>query len=180
MVFLDRDGVINRDSEDYIKNWTEFKFLPQSLPALKQLNDCGFTVIVITNQSAINRKLFSLQHLEDIHGRMKASVHAAGGHIEDIFFCPHTPHENCLCRKPRPAMLFKASRIHRIDLASATMVGDSAKDIECARNAGCGSAVLVQTGNGRSARAVLVQNNIPPDYLAADLLEAVEWITSRS
>ncbi len=180
VVFLDRDGVINQDSAQYIKCWSEFKFLAGSLKALKKLKDHGFATIVITNQSAVNRKLFTLNVLEDIHTRMQAAIHAAGGHIHDIYFCPHIPEDNCPCRKPKPEMLFEARRNHRIDLASAFMVGDSAKDIECARNAGCGSAILVQTGNGLSARVTLAKKKVVPDHVALDLLDAVDWIVSRS
>ncbi len=179
VVFLDRDGVINRDSEHYIKSWAEFEFLPGSLPALKKLNDNGFTVIVITNQSGINRRLFSLQTLEDIHDRMKTAVRAHGGHIRDIFFCPHTPEEGCECRKPQPGLILSARRAFGIDLASACMVGDSAKDVECAINAGCQTTVLVKTGNGRSALAALARKNIIPDFVAADLQDAADWIVAR-
>lgn len=179
VVFLDRDGVINRDSPDYIKSWAEFEFLPGSLEAIKQLTLNGFDVIIITNQSAINRKLVSIEDLDYIHKMIKNTVKSWGGEIKDIFFCPHTPEDGCDCRKPNPGLIYKAQRIHRIDLANTVMVGDSAKDIECARNAGCRHAVLVKTGNGIIAEKVLAEKNIYPDHVARDLLGASNWIINQ-
>lgn len=180
MVFLDRDGVINRDSPDYIKSWSEFEFLPGSLEALKQLTLNGFTIIIITNQSVIHRKMVSRKTLDYIHAKMKAAVQSNGGEIKDIFFCPHIPKDQCDCRKPNPGLIYAAKRRYRIDLETSTMVGDSAKDIECARNAGCGSAILVKTGNGVVAEEMLEERMICPDFVARDLLEAVNWIIARN
>ena len=180
VAFLDRDGVINRDSADYIKHWSEFEFLPKSLEALKQLKQNGFTTIVITNQSVIHRKMVSREGLDHIHTRMKASVQSSGGEITDIFFCPHTPEDRCDCRKPKPGLIYQAKKRYRIDLANAVMVGDTAKDIECARNAGCRYALLVKTGNGIQAEKILKEKAIHPDHVAQDLFNAVHWIITRS
>ncbi|MGA9478920.1 MAG: HAD-IIIA family hydrolase, partial [Desulfobacterales bacterium] len=98
VVFLDRDGVINRDSPAYIKSWAEFDFLPGSLLALRRLTVAGFTLIILSNQSAVNRGMLSLETLLDMHRRLQADVAAAGGCITDIFFCPHRPEEGCACR----------------------------------------------------------------------------------
>jgi D-glycero-D-manno-heptose 1,7-bisphosphate phosphatase len=179
VVFLDRDGVINLDSPDYIKSWAEFEFLPGSLEAIKQLTLNGFDVIVITNQSVINRKMVAREDLDYIHNMIKNTVKSRGGEIKDIFFCPHTPEDGCDCRKPNPGLIYKAQQIHRIDIANTAMVGDSAKDIECARNAGCRYAVLVKTGNGIIAEKVLADKNIYPDHVARDLLGAANWIITQ-
>ena len=179
VVFLDRDGVINLDSPNYIKSWAEFEFLPGSLEAIKQLTLNGFDLIIITNQSVINRKMVSIDDLDYIHKMIKNTVKSRGGEIKDIFFCPHTPEDGCDCRKPNPGLIFKAQRIHRIDLANTVMVGDSVKDIECARNAGCRHAVLVKTGNGIIAEKELAEKNIYPDHVARDLLGASSWIIKQ-
>ena len=113
VVFIDRDGVINRDSPDYIKTWSEFDFLPGSLDALAHLSKNECTVIIITNQSAIDRRLTSLQAVENIHERMRSVVSARGGEIRDIFFCPHTPEAQCECRKPKPGMILQATALLR-------------------------------------------------------------------
>jgi len=178
VVYLDRDGVINRDSPAYIKSWDEFEFLPGSLEALKQLNQNGFTTIIITNQSAIGRQMITRETLEGMHRRMSAAIQSHGGRIEDIFYCPHRPDEGCDCRKPKTGLIDQARRKYSIIQSGAMMVGDSSKDIECARNAGCRAAILVKTGNGRQAENQLRDRKIPIDYLAEDLLDAVNWIIS--
>ena len=175
MVFLDRDGTINRDSPDYIKSREEFEFLPGSLEAINKLTRHGFVSIVVTNQSAVPRKLISLKELEFVHNMMTLTVALNGGEIKDIFYCPHMPDEGCDCRKPEPGLIFQAREKYEIDLTAAVMVGDSAKDIECARRAGCG-AVLVKSGQKDDVEAELKTRQISVDYVAKDLYEAAEWI----
>lgn len=176
IVFLDRDGVINRDSKDYIKTESEFEFIPKSAEAIALLNRNDFRVIVITNQSLIGRNMATQQTLDAVFKKMKDGVKKAGGDIMDIFFCPHAPEENCSCRKPRPGMILSARKKYQIDLSRSFMVGDSAKDIECALHAGCSKTLLVKTGNGLKAQKELAQKGITPDFIGADLYEAACWI----
>lgn len=182
VIFLDRDGVINRDSSDYIKRWEEFVFLPNSLDALKVLTGKGYTLIVITNQSMIGRKWVLPEVLEEMHRRMKAAVAFHGGRITDIFTCPHAPEQRCSCRKPKPGLILQACQKYAIDLSDAIMVGDSAKDILCAMAAGCGRTILVQTAagpaGGVTARDALALDNVYPSVVVADLLEAARWVLS--
>jgi D-glycero-D-manno-heptose 1,7-bisphosphate phosphatase len=180
VVFLDRDGVINRDSPDYIKSWSEFEFLPGSLEAITLLTLNEFATIIITNQSVVNRRMVSRKELNYMHTMMKKTVTSNGGQITDIFYCPHVPEDRCNCRKPNPGLILKAKQKYRIDITASVMVGDSAKDIECARNAGCGHAVLVKTGNGEKAEKILRKKSITPDFIARDLLEAVGWILAHN
>ena len=175
VVFLDRDGVINKDSPAYIKSWAEFEFLPGSLEAIRKLTLSGFEIIIITNQSAINRKIITINQLETMHSRLNEAVESNGGKIRDIFFCPHTPEEVCSCRKPKPGLIYRAQKKYQIDLERSAMVGDSAKDIECAKNAGCRYAILVKTGNGMKAENRLTEKAIYPDFVAQDLLAAANW-----
>jgi len=175
-VFLDRDGVINIDSSAYIKTWEEFTFIDGSLEAIRRLTENKFHIILITNQSVINRGMVPRQELERIFSMMKQKITAAGGRITDIFYCPHTPDDGCDCRKPLPGLIYQAMAAYEIDLQNSFMVGDSAKDIQCARNAGCGNAILVQTGNGLQARETLSRENIFPDYVAQNLLDAARWM----
>lgn len=176
VVFLDRDGVVNRDSEAYVKNWSEFVFLPGSLEALRRLHEAGLRCIVVTNQSAVGRGIAPLRDVEDIHRNLCETVAAAGGRIADVFYCPHTPDDGCGCRKPEPGLVLRACRRHGIDPADAAMVGDSARDIECARRAGCGAAILVRTGNGPTAEGELARRKIRVDHVADDLAAAVDWL----
>ncbi len=180
VVFLDRDGVINQDSPDFIKSWKEFFFIPGSIEAIRRLTGAGFDIIIITNQSGIGRKLFTLADLDDMHTNLKARIEAENGCIKEIFFCPHRPDENCKCRKPLPEMVFKAQRKYNIDLSKAVMVGDSAKDIQCGRNAGVGKTILVQTGAPQSALDTLKQQGIQPDLVTANLFSASEWIIANA
>lgn len=179
VVFLDRDGVINYDSPDFIKSLAEFKFIPGSVEAIRDLTLNGFTSIVISNQSGLARKIISPGKLDDIHEVMKNAIASEDGKITDIFFCPHLPDEGCACRKPEPELIFQAQRKYDIELARAVMVGDRPKDIECARNAGCGLAVLVKSGNDRDAENVLKTKQIIPDHVADNLHEAVKWILAQ-
>ena len=179
IAFLDRDGVINHDSPSYIKSWSEFHFLPGGIEAVKRLTLNGFLVFIITNQSVINRKMIPEKELEDIHNRMMREIEKEGGLIKDIFYCPHTPEDKCRCRKPEPGLIHMAQKAYNLDVSAAVMIGDSSKDIECALNAGCGLNILVGTGNGRQAETDLWEKNIRPDFIADDLLHAVDWMLSR-
>lgn len=178
-IFLDRDGVINHDSHQYIKSWSEFKFIDGSLEALRRLKESGYGVILITNQSIINRGMVPLATLNTIHQKLKAQVKAGGGIIDDIFFCPHTPDENCDCRKPKPGLVYQARTKYGLDLGATIFIGDSAKDIECARNAGCAQAVWVKSGLHDNVLAVLAERGLAPDLVADNLLGAVKRILAQ-
>ena len=178
-VFLDRDGVINQDSPNYIKEPSEFHFIAGSDRAVALLTRAGFDVIVITNQSAVGRKMVTPEVLEAIFDKMKQGVEKCGGRIRDIFYCPHTPNEGCSCRKPEPGLIFQAKDRYGIDPALSCMVGDSAKDMMCAENAGCGLNVLVRTGNGEAALKELEEKGFTPDYVADDLMDAASWICEQ-
>jgi D-glycero-D-manno-heptose 1,7-bisphosphate phosphatase len=180
VVFLDRDGVINRDSPGYIKHWDEFRFLPGSIAAMARLKARQLPVIVITNQSAINRGLTPRREVDAIHRRMRAAVAGGGGQILDIFYCPHRPDENCRCRKPRTGLIEAARARYAVDMTSAVMVGDSARDIRCGQAAGCRATALVRTGGTRRTRAQLAALRRPPSIVTADLQTAVDWIVART
>lgn len=179
VVFLDRDGTINVDSVDYVKSRSEFAFIPGSIEAIKDLTANGCTTIVITNQSALARGFVSPEELDAIHAMMCREVAAAGGKITDIFFCPHLPDDGCRCRKPAPGLIDQARQKYDIDLADSVMIGDSAKDIECGRNAGCGRTVLVESGLARDVEKKLLKKSIAADFVAGNLLEAAAWIIAN-
>jgi D-glycero-D-manno-heptose 1,7-bisphosphate phosphatase len=176
VVFLDRDGTINRDSPDYIKSRSEFEFIPGAVAAIGNLTAGGFTCMVVTNQSALARGLISMAELNAIHAIMRDKIVSAGGKITDIFFCPHLPDDECECRKPAPGLIFQAQQKYNIDLTDAIMVGDSVKDIECGRLAGCGRTVLVKSGKDADVAGQLHKRQVAADYVAANLLEAARWI----
>ena len=176
VVFLDRDGTINRDSANYVRSRSEFEFIPGSIEAIRKLTVNGFTSIVITNQSALARQYVSPEELDAMHTLMNRTVASTGGTIADVFFCPHMPGDGCKCRKPAPGLILQARQKYNIDLADSIMVGDSIKDIECGRNAGCGRTVLVKSGIHPDVEAQLKKQHMAADCVAENLLEAVEWI----
>ncbi len=175
-VFLDRDGVINQDSPAYIKSPDEFHFIPGARKAIALLTAHGCDVILITNQSAIGRKMITTKTLDAIFTKLKIGVEKAGGSIKDIFFCPHTPDAGCDCRKPLPGLILNAVARHGIDPLESVMVGDSAKDIQCGLAAGCHKNILVATGNGKTAAKVLKEKGLAPDFFGKDLHDAALWI----
>ena len=146
VVFLDRDGVINYDSFNYIKKLDEFILIPGSLSAISKLTRYGYSIFVVTNQSAIARKYASISIINGLHQYLMDCVHRAGGHIKGIYLCPHHPDEHCLCRKPFTGLIDQAVAENHIDIGSAVMVGDKITDIKCAKMAGCKNAYLVMTG----------------------------------
>lgn len=178
VIFLDRDGVINVDSINYVKSWEEFEFIPGSLEATAKLTMAGYRLIVITNQSMIGRGMVPLDVLEDMHRQMCQAVAHTGGKIVDIFFCPHHPDEGCDCRKPEPGLIFQAKQRHGIDLLQSVMIGDNMKDVLCGQNAGCGATILVRTGCGIQAQKELEAQNIQATAIADDLNSAAELILS--
>ena len=177
-VFLDRDGVINRDRADYVKSWEEFVFLTGVLEALRHLADLGWPVVVVSNQAGVARGVVDRSVVDEIHARMVASVRDAGGQIDEVFFCPHGPDDACECRKPRPGLLLQAADRLALDLRASVLIGDGANDVLAARAVGC-SAVLVKTGRGAEQLDLLRQGGVDGFQVAEDLAEAVEWILSQ-
>ncbi len=146
-IFLDRDGVINENRADYVKSWSEYRFLPGAREAIAKLTQAGHRIVVCTNQAGIARGSISLEAVEDIHRRMLTSIVEMGGYIEKVYYCPHSKDEHCLCRKPRPGLLLRARDELGLDMHGAVFVGDSMTDIGAGLAAGI-RAVLVLTGLG--------------------------------
>ena len=147
MVILDRDGVINFDSKNYIKSPQEWKPIPSSLGAIATIKKLGIKIAIATNQSGIGRNYFSPETLNEIHAKMLIELKKHGATIDEINFCPHLPSAKCNCRKPEPLLLLKAMQKFNIKPENTIMVGDSHKDMLASRNAKC-HAALVKTGNG--------------------------------
>jgi len=174
-VFLDRDGVINRNRPDYVRRWDQFEFLPGALEALRVLARENLPVLVVSNQSAVGRGLMSERDLDEINARMQEVVTAVGGRIDSTYCCPHAPEEGCVCRKPAPGLLLRATRSFGVDLGRSCLVGDSVVDMLAAREVGIAS-VLVLTGRGREALVDPRLRDCPVTYIAADLRESVHWL----
>jgi D-glycero-D-manno-heptose 1,7-bisphosphate phosphatase len=154
LVILDRDGVINVDSDDYIKSVAEWEPIPGSLEAIARLNNAGINVAVATNQSAVARGLCDLDDINAIHQALQMRLSAVGGRIEVIAFCHHGPTNGCECRKPLPGLLQEIRRRTGYPLDGTPMIGDSLRDLEAARRVGA-TPILVRTGKGLRTEAKL-------------------------
>ncbi len=147
MIILDRDGVINQDSDDYIKNADEWIPIPGSLEAIKRLKKAGYLVTIASNQSGIARGLFSEDDLKAIDEKMHRMLDARGASVDGVFYCPHGPQANCICRKPKPGLLIQIAQKYDIDLSDTPYVGDNIGDIKAAKMANA-RPILVRTGKG--------------------------------
>ncbi len=154
LVILDRDGVINRESAQFIKSPAEWEPLPGAVEAIAALRAAGFTVVIATNQSGVGRGLFSAATLEAIHEKLHSAVRAAGGEIDRIFACPHAPEAGCDCRKPKPGLFLQVAATYGVSLAGVPAIGDSRRDLDAATAAGA-RAILVRTGHGERTEAAL-------------------------
>jgi D-glycero-D-manno-heptose 1,7-bisphosphate phosphatase len=174
-IFLDRDGVINENRVDYVKSWSEFRFLPGSREAIAKLTQAGHRIVVCSNQAGIAKGLISIETVEDIHARMLAELREAGGIVEKVYYCPHGKEENCECRKPRPGQLLRASQELGLDLKDAVFVGDNTTDIYAGMQAGV-QTILVLTGLGMESLRAFRQEAVRPFRIAMNLKHAVELI----
>ncbi|MFO7602963.1 MAG: D-glycero-beta-D-manno-heptose 1,7-bisphosphate 7-phosphatase [Gammaproteobacteria bacterium] len=152
LIILDRDGVINEDSDDFIKSTEEFIPIAGSLEAIARLNQSGYSVAIATNQSGIARGLYSLDTLNSMHEKLHRLLAPFGGHIDAIFFCPHGPDAHCECRKPKIGMFNEIKQRFGIELYDVFAVGDSLRDVQAAQAAGA-NPVLVRTGKGERTLA---------------------------
>jgi len=176
VVFLDRDGVINRDRADYVKNTSEFEFLPGAKEALRRLTESGYTVVVISNQQGVGKGLISPETLAEIDRKLRDEVAEAGGRIDAAYYCPHLAEENCGCRKPATGLIERASRDLGISPDSAVMVGDSARDVEAGRRARC---YVIAVLSGSLSASDIEKLAVKPDEVARDLADAVDRILAR-
>ena len=147
LIILDRDGVINEDSDLYIKSAAEWRPLKGAAEAIARFNHAGYRVVVATNQSGIGRGLFDMATLNLMHDKMHKVVAQAGGRIDAVFYCPHKDDDKCACRKPKPGMLHDIAQRFNVDLKDVPCVGDAVRDMQAGAAAGC-DLVLVKTGKG--------------------------------
>ncbi|MDX1491346.1 MAG: D-glycero-beta-D-manno-heptose 1,7-bisphosphate 7-phosphatase [Pseudohongiellaceae bacterium] len=173
LVILDRDGVINQDSDDYIKSAEEWQPIPGSIEAIAALSNAGYTVAVATNQSGIARDYFDEFELSAMHQKMCSLVEEAGGEISGVFFCPHLPDEGCECRKPGIGLLKQMECEFGTSVEQAPFVGDSAKDLLAAKLAGC-QPILVKTGKGERTFSQSSENELAGVGVYSDLRSFVK------
>ncbi|MBA6413789.1 D-glycero-beta-D-manno-heptose 1,7-bisphosphate 7-phosphatase [Parahaliea sp. F7430] len=171
LLILDRDGVINQDSDDYIRSAEQWQPIPGSIEAIAQLCQAGFEIAIATNQSGLGRGYFDLEALEAMHEKLRLLVEEAGGSIACIAYCPHTPDEGCDCRKPGTGLLRTIEAELDTSVSGAWFIGDSLKDLQAAEHAQC-RPMLVTTGKGQGTLSQL-QQDVSGDTLGLDKPSAI-------
>ena len=177
LIILDRDGVINFDNKDYIKSADEWQAIPGSLEAIARLQHAGHTVVIATNQSGIGRGYYSHADLDAIHEKMQRFLHKLNANIDAIFYCPHTPDDNCSCRKPKPGLLQQIQKRYQCSLQAVPLIGDSQRDLEAAISVDA-LPILVRTGNGEKTLAQF--KPAKPLAVYANLSEAADALLAQS
>ncbi len=172
-VLLDRDGVINHDSDDFIKSPDEWLPIDGSLEAIALFNEQGYKVVVVTNQSGIARGLFDIEMLEKIHHKMQHLAEQKGGKIDAIYYCPHSPDDHCNCRKPKPGLLTAFASDKQVGLNGMAVIGDSLRDLQAAEAVGA-NPILVKTGKGQQTLIDNPHLNIP---VFENLYDAAKYLT---
>ncbi len=177
-LFIDRDGVINKDpggwtKAGYVTEWKDFHFVPGTLEALKILKDKSIKVIVASNQGGVNKGFYTKEQLNRVNELMLEEIRKNGGKIEDVFYCIHKDEDNCGCRKPKPGMLEAAAEKYGIDPKETYFIGDDKKDILAGKKIGCKTVLVL---SGKSSKEDVKDWREKPDYVFKDLLESVRWI----
>jgi len=177
IVFLDRDGVINENrSDDYVKSWEDFVFLPNAKEALRRLaGKDEVKIFVVSNQAGIGKDLVTVAQVDEVNRRMKDEIETAGGRIDGIFYCPHSPEEGCSCRKPEAELLLKVLEETPGNPHRRFMVGDAISDMAAAKKVSA-VAIMVRTGRGKEQLNSVSAGSLKVDYIAEDVSEAVEII----
>lgn len=174
LLILDRDGVINEESGQFIKSAAEWRPIPGSLEAIAKANRAGYRMLVVSNQSGLARGIFTIDALNQIHREMHNQINAAGGAIDAIFFCPHGPDDGCQCRKPQPGLYNQIAERLRVSLGGVPAVGDRYGDIVAARDAGA-QPILVRTGRGE--QTIENNNDLSGVSIYPDLAAVIDDIT---
>jgi len=181
VVFLDRDGTLNRDV-GYPGHFGQIHFYPAAADAVRKLKESGYAAVVITHQSGVGLGYFTEESLSDLHRQFAAALAGEGARLDGIYYCPHHPdspdetyRRDCSCRKPRPGLLLRAASELNLDLEGCAMIGDKVDDILLGRSVGARS-ILVLTGYGKEARGILAESPRPPDFIADGILQAVDWV----
>jgi D-glycero-D-manno-heptose 1,7-bisphosphate phosphatase len=173
-VFLDRDGVIIENNDSYVRSWTDVVFIPGSLEALARFNASTYRIIIITNQSAVGRGLITLDCALAINRRVVDMISRQGGRIDGSYICPHSPQDDCECRKPRPGLLFQAAAALSLDLGRSILVGDALTDVMAGQNAGVRQTYLVRTGRGAAQANLSIAHTLQPFQICNSLSDVLK------
>jgi D-glycero-D-manno-heptose 1,7-bisphosphate phosphatase len=179
-IFLDRDGVIIENKASYVRSWKDVSFYPQALKALRKVYRSPYKIFIVTNQSAIGRGIISLREADIINQKVVEYIEEAGGRIDDVFMCPHSPDDHCNCRKPLPGMFLKAKEKYQVKLEESILVGDALSDIIAGQSAGVLTNMLVRTGRGENQIEKADAKQIDAVEVCDDLNDAFTRCFSRN
>jgi D-glycero-D-manno-heptose 1,7-bisphosphate phosphatase len=175
-IILDRDGVIIENRENYVRSWADVEVYPQALQALAEASRSAFKIVITTNQAGVGKGIISLQTATEINQRLVEAIEKAGGRVDGLYMCPHTPQDQCECRKPRPGMILQAERELSLDLSRSWMIGDALSDLQAGRAAGVGHLVLVNTGRGTHQAILPESSSLGPFQQYSDLNDALQHL----
>jgi len=171
-IFLDRDGVLIENQPDYVRNWSQVSVFPQALEALRSHTARNYKIVIVTNQSAVGRRLISLKTAENINNKLVKLIKEKHGHIDGVYMCPHIPSDLCSCRKPEPGLLLQATRELSIDLQRSWMIGDAWSDLLAGKAAGIKQVALLKTGRGKEQLLQPSPTGLTKYFVFNDLAEA--------
>ncbi|MCC6300313.1 MAG: HAD family hydrolase [Anaerolineales bacterium] len=179
-VFLDRDGVLIENQDDYVRAWSQVLVFPKTLSSLKRIQSAGYKIVIVTNQSAVGRGLITLQTANEINQRLLDLIREGGVHLDGVYICPHRPEDNCDCRKPKPGMLLQAAKELALDLPRSWLIGDAWSDLLAGQAVNLRGEILVKTGRGLDQLSLPKPVNLNGFMVAEDLADAVEIILAKN
>ena len=177
-IFLDRDGVLIENRDDYVKDWSQVVFLPKAVEALSKSVLEKYKIIIVTNQSAVGQNLITFETAREINDKLATMIKQMGGHVDRIYMCPHVPEDKCDCRKPQPGMLLQAARELSLDLSASWMIGDAWSDLLAGQAAGTRGSILVKTGRGTKQLLLARPEHLKEHLVFDDVHEAIHAILS--
>jgi D-glycero-D-manno-heptose 1,7-bisphosphate phosphatase len=177
-IFLDRDGVIIENRDDYVRSWEDVSIFPQALEALVKSSASLYKIVLITNQSAVGRELITLETAWEINQRLVEGIRSAGGRVDGVYLCPHAPEQDCDCRKPKPGLILQAAHELDIDLGRSIMIGDALTDIMAGQAAGVGHLAIVRSGRGARQIALPRPHHLAPFLVFDTLADALDNLLS--
>jgi histidinol-phosphate phosphatase family protein len=177
-VFLDRDGVLIENRSDYVRDWSQVSIFQNTFSALSAIHVTGYKTVMVTNQSAVGRRLISLQIADEINKKLVEVIHVNGGHVDAVYMCPHHPDDDCSCRKPKPGLFLQAAEELSLDLSRSWMIGDAWSDLLAGQAAGLSHTVMVKTGRGKEQLLQSQPKQLNGFHLFDNVLDAAQAIVS--
>lgn len=171
-VFLDRDGVLIENRADYVREWSQVSVYPKTYSSLISIQNAGYKIVIVTNQSAVGRGMLALQTAHELNQRLVELIRENGGQVDGVYLCPHRPEDDCDCRKPKPGMLLQAANELKIDFSRSWLVGDAWSDILAGQAVGVRGTILVRTGRGQNQLSQSHPGNLDSFFVATDLAHA--------